>query len=223
MNNLPDGYLTRAEPADANQISHLVATAFHALAPSEWLIPDEEIRREVFAPYFRIYVDLAMAHGTVYTTADRAAAALWVSWGVPAESAGSGGLALLGQPAQESAEDHDARLAAVTGEWVDRFREFDATLDKHHPLDVPHDHLAILAVHPDRQRTGLGGALLSHHLDLLDRAQTPAYLEASDTGTRSLYLRYGFEDLGEPIQLQDGPKMYPMWRQPARPDLREAA
>jgi hypothetical protein len=41
-----------------------------------------------------------------------------------------------------------------------------------------------------------------------------AYLEASDERTRDLYLRHGYTDHGEPIELPDGRSMYPMVRIP---------
>ena len=41
-----------------------------------------------------------------------------------------------------------------------------------------------------------------------------AYLEASDERTRDLYLRHGYTDHGEAIELPDGPSMYPMVRIP---------
>ena len=41
-----------------------------------------------------------------------------------------------------------------------------------------------------------------------------AYLEASDERTRDLYLRHGYTDHGESIELPDGPSMYPMVRIP---------
>ena len=213
--NPPLDHVVRAEPADAEQLSELVATSFYALAPSEWLIPDEAARVEVFAPYFRIYVDDALANGTVYTNRDRTAVALWVSQGLTPAAAAHG-------HAADHGGEYDSRLAAVTGPWVDRFRDFDAMLDKHHPTGMRHDHLAILAVHPDRQRSGIGSALLAHHHQILDQAQIPAYLEASDAGTRSMYLRFGYEDHGSPIHLsENGPLMYPMWRVPAERSLTE--
>jgi hypothetical protein len=49
---------------------------------------------------------------------------------------------------------------------------------------------------------------------ILDRDGTSAYLEASDHAKRDLYTRYGYTELGPPIQLPGGPPMYPMWRQP---------
>lgn len=197
--------IVRADPADAGRLSAVVAAAFADLAPSVWLVPDPAARREVFPDYFRLYVDLAFENGTVYTNAGRSAAALWIANPGRPEPA-----------APEAAAEHDARLAAITGPFVDRFREFDAILDRNHPTGMAHDHLAILAVHPDVQRGGIGAALLAEHHRVLDADRTPAYLEAGDAQTREIYLRRGYQDLGSPIRLaQDGPLMYPMWRTPA--------
>ncbi|MFJ8632616.1 hypothetical protein [Streptomyces sp. NPDC093568] len=41
-----------------------------------------------------------------------------------------------------------------------------------------------------------------------------ACLEASSVRSRRLYERLGFEPEGEPIALPDGPRMWPMWREP---------
>ena len=196
----------RADPADAEQLSSVIADAFAGLAPSVWLIPDEATRREVFPGYFRLFVDEAFATGTVYTNPDRTAAALWITKPGREESADA-------PPPDTSA--HDERLAAVAGPFVDRFREFDAILARNHPTGVAHHHLAILAVHPRVQRRGTGSALLAEHHRVLDAGRTAAYLEAGDAGTRAIYLGHGYQDLGFPIQLSpEGPLMYPMWRRP---------
>lgn len=50
-------------------------------------------------------------------------------------------------------------------------------------------------------------------LDMCDRDGVPAYLEASSERNKALYLRHGFEVVGE-IKLPDGPRMWPMWRSP---------
>jgi GNAT superfamily N-acetyltransferase len=196
----PSEQVIRASWTDADRLSHVIAAAFHRLAPSQWLVPDPAARWDLFPAYFRIYVDDALANGLVYTNADRTAAALWFH---------------KGAAWNEQPSDHDARLAAATGPWVGRFRAFDALLDEAHPDGVRHDHLAILAVHPDRWRRGIGVALLESYHRLLDREDVaiPAYLEAADAELRELYGRHGYEDVGGPIQLPDrGPSMYPMWR-----------
>lgn len=197
----PPPTLERAALQDVPEVAEVVAAAFVDLLPSQWLIPDREVRLRVFPAYFALYVELGVRHGMVHLLPDRTAAAIWL----PTDPAAPGG----------HLDDYDARLAAICGEWVDRFHTFDQTLEANHPTIAPHHHLAILAVRPDRQRQGLGTALLRGHHAHLDAEGVPAYLEASDTGTRDLYLRHGYQPLGEPFSLPDGPPMYPMWRDPS--------
>ncbi len=189
-----------AGAADLDTLSHLIADAFHPLAPSRWLIGDPAARRQVFPGYFRLYAEHALAAGVIHTTPGRDAAALWLPAGP-------------GAPAQPA--DYPGRLAAATSPWTGRFVAFDAALEARHPAGVAHRHLALLAVRPGRQGQGTGTALLRACHQVLDRDQTPAYLEASDLRTRRLYLRHGYADHGPPIELPGGPLMYSMWRQPA--------
>jgi hypothetical protein len=56
--------------------------------------------------------------------------------------------------------------------------------------------------------------LLSHHLAAMDREGRPAYLEATGSKTRALYLRHGFADHGQPVRIgADGPPLLPMMRE----------
>lgn len=211
------GQLVLADGADADVLSHVIAEAFHPLPPSLWLIPDPAVRRGVYPGYFRIFVELALAGGIVHTTPDRSAVALWFPAGEGeqvgedrervTERDGEGERA--GPPAS-----YPARLAAATGPWLDRFAAFDDALERGHPAGPAHQHLAILAVRPDRQGRGTGTALLRAHLAALDQAGTPTYLEASAPRNRALYLRHGYHDHRPPIRLPDGTPMYPMWREP---------
>jgi GNAT superfamily N-acetyltransferase len=153
--------------------------------------------------YFAIFVEHALSAGVVQTTPDRTAVALWL----PVTEPGSDG----------PPPDYDARLSAATSPWTDRFRAFDQALEAGHPASPAHHHLAILAVRPGRQGQGTGTRLLEAYHRELDEAGAPAYLEASDPRSRHLYLRHGYVDLDEPIQLPGGPAMYPMWRTPRTP------
>ena len=193
-----DAAVVRADVADLDTLSQVIAGAFHDLAPSRWLIDDPAARHEIFPGYFRIYAEHAMASGVVHTTPDRTAAALWIP---------------VGEDGPAQPLDYDARLAVATSPWTGRFLAFDAALDRHHPTGVPHHHLAILAVSPQRQGQGTGTALLRAYHATLDKARVPAYLEASDLRTRQIYLRHGYTDHGRPIHLPDGPLMYPLVRQ----------
>jgi GNAT superfamily N-acetyltransferase len=195
--------VARAGQADIEVLSQVIADAFFDLDVSQWLVPDPDARRSIFPPYFRIYVEHAIATGTVYTTPGRTAAALWVP---------------VGEEGPHPPGGYGVRLAAATGRHLSRFEAFDLTLDRHHPAGFPHHHLAILAVRPDRQGQGTGTALLHAHHAALDRDGLPAYLEASSLDTRRIYPRHGYLDYGTVIQLPDGgPRMYPMMRQPDTP------
>jgi GNAT superfamily N-acetyltransferase len=179
----------------AGVLSQVIAKAFFDLAVSRWLIPYPPARRRIFPGYFRLYLEHALAAGLVCTTPAQDAVALWL----PA-----------GKEAEPLPEDYGERLAAVTGQWIDRFRLFDQTLEDRHPTGYAHHHLAILAVRPDRQGHGTGSALLRAHHAALDRDSIPAYLEASDLRTRRFYLAHGYTDCG-------GPLFLPEAGQPPRP------
>jgi hypothetical protein len=60
-----DDGVDRAGPADAGVLSQVIADAFFDLAVSQWLVPGEDARRQVFPGYFRIYVEHSLAGGLV--------------------------------------------------------------------------------------------------------------------------------------------------------------
>jgi ribosomal protein S18 acetylase RimI-like enzyme len=194
--------ITRATASHAAAVAELIATAFHTLDVACWLVPDPARRVEILPANFRIWVDHALAHGQLHLADNGAAAAVWF----PRNPT---------MPLPEPA-NYEERLAAACREANDRFRHLDALFDRHHPTQQPHHHLAFLAVHPKRQRQGLGGALLRHHHNRLDAYSLGAYLEASSEGSRDLYQRHGYRDLNQIMRLPDGTPLYPMWRPTAR-------
>ncbi len=190
-----------AGPADLDALSELIADAFHRLAVSRWLIADPYARRRIFPGYFRLLVAYAMVAGVAYTTPGRDAVALWLyaGPGVPGPPTG-----------------HRQRLAAATAPWTGRFAVFDRVLEEHHPAEVSHQHLAILAVAPGRQGQGIGTALLKARHHDLDRDGVAAYLEASSPRACDLYSRHGYTlRPGAPFRLPGGPPLWPMWRESA--------
>jgi GNAT superfamily N-acetyltransferase len=198
----PGPAVVRASPADLDVLSDLIAEAFHDLAVSRWLVADPEVRRRMFPGYFRLIIAQAMVTGLAHTIPSRDAVALWLPAGpgVPGPPTG-----------------HRERLAAATAPWTSRFAVFDRVLEEHHPAGPLHEHLAILAVHPQRQGQGVGSTLLSAHHHDLDRDGVPAYLEASSPRARDLYQRHGYTlRPGAPFRLPNGPPLWQMWREPAR-------
>jgi GNAT superfamily N-acetyltransferase len=184
----------------APNAADLIAQAFEHLAVAAYLVPKPERRWQVLRDNFHIFVDHAINHGHIYMTEDRAAVAVWFPRPAP-----------LPPPS-----DYEQRLTEACGEDAYRFRLLDKVFDAHHP-NIPHHHLAFLAVHNTRQGQGLGTALLRHHHDVLDQIGLPAYLEASSPRSRNLYTRHTYH-AAAPFYLPDGPPFWPMWREPqARP------
>jgi ribosomal protein S18 acetylase RimI-like enzyme len=196
----------RAPATAADTIAAVIAAAFQPLDVARWLIADDTERARVFRGYFRIFVDHALTYGLIEATPALSAVALW-----------------LPSTAPPPPEYHE-RLAYTCGPHLVRFRQLDATFAAAHSVAPPHEHLAMLAVHPQRQNTGLGTALLAHRHRQLDRDATPACLEASSAGSRALYERHGYRDVSDrPVHLpQGGPAVWPMRRPPQPAELSEA-
>jgi ribosomal protein S18 acetylase RimI-like enzyme len=139
----------------------------------------------------------ALERGRVFATDDFSAAALWLPPGV--------------------GPDSDA-IDVLIGETVSAERQLVADqvgegMDRHHP-EAPHWYLSMIGVDPARQGRGLGSALLTHALAMIDAEGSPAYLESSNPKNTPLYERHGFQVIGQ-IQPADFPGLTPMFR-PAR-------
>jgi ribosomal protein S18 acetylase RimI-like enzyme len=93
-------------------------------------------------------------------------------------------------------------LARLTG-WR-RLREVAAAMEhletrRHELVTTQHWYLSALGVEPDRQREGIGSALLTSVLARAGADGTPAYLETATAHNVLLYERHGFEVVDEVI------------------------
>jgi len=189
--------IRRAEAVEAGLLSTLLTDAFLISPVGDWLIPNIGERRNVYLRYFDIFVRHGLAHGIVDVTSDLSGVAIWLPRG-------------HGTPGPDN---YDEQLAGATGWWVEQFRALDKTFDEHHPRTF-HHHLLFLGVRPNEQSRGVGSALLRHHHAHLDAEGIPAYLEASMPDNRDLYLRHAYT-ARDPFYLpDDGPPLWPMWREP---------
>ncbi|NRQ39576.1 GNAT family N-acetyltransferase [Nonomuraea sp. NN258] len=93
-------------------------------------------------------------------------------------------------------------------------RALSQALNRRHPTGARHLYLPFVGVTGERGGAGLGSAMLRQRLDRADADGLGVYLEASSARSRALYMRHGFEALGAPIQVADGPPLWPMWRPP---------
>ncbi|GII88991.1 hypothetical protein Ssi03_69810 [Sphaerisporangium siamense] len=187
-----------AEPGAARIAGAVVGESFHALQVSLWTIPPEDDRRALLPGFFALHAAHALTHGEIAATADRTAVAVWFDNRNPP------------LPPVPGLEEY---VGEMKPDYAERFMALGEEMERRHP-GTPHHYLALLAVLPGHQGHGLGSLLLERHHRRLDAEGIAAYLEASNVNSRRLYLRHGYEDLGEPLRLPGGPPMFPMWRPP---------
>lgn len=189
---------------DAEVAVITLSRAFEHDPPLDWLVRDDDQRRDALEAFFRLAFDeLTFPHGCVEISEDLSGVALWTPPGAW-QLGWRRQLALL------------PTLLRVLG-WRHLLRGQQAAtvLERAHPRP-PHYYLFGLGVDPARQNQGIGAALLRSRLDRCDDEGAAAYLEASTASSRRLYERWGFV-AREPLLLGAGaPPVWPMWRDPRR-------
>lgn len=191
--------IRRAVAGERDEIRRLIGEGFMADPVSGWVFPDEEHRRAVQPEFFGVYLDAALRDGWADVTDDLSAAALWL----PVRAAGEGA---------EEDDLGDRLVGADRGN--ERVRIVGELTARAHPADRSHYYLPVIVTAPGRRNQGRGRALLTTALDRCDREGIPAYLEASNARSKSLYERLGFVFTGTAVELPEGPPMWPMWREP---------
>ncbi|MGV9291048.1 GNAT family N-acetyltransferase [Streptomyces sp. NPDC003719] len=192
-----------AGEGDRERVVRLLDEAFQDDPVSGWVFPGDEYRRRTHHRLMAAFTDAVLADGWIDITEDGAACALWLSVpesGHDGEDAGGGDGPAQVREAVDPDNERVERIARLTEDI--------------HPSGLAHAYLWMVGVAPGRQGEGLGTALIESVLDRCDRERLPAYLEASSARSRGLYERLGFEFTGRALDLPDGPRMWPMWREP---------
>jgi ribosomal protein S18 acetylase RimI-like enzyme len=191
----------RAAPQDAPALARTLARAFADDPVTLWFLPREADRAErLQRSYERVFLrGIALPREATFSVDGHAGVAMWL----PPGQARLGALEQLRLlPA----------MARALGSDLPRALRGMGAMEAAHPHQ-PHWYLWLLGVDPQRQGEGLGSRLLADALERCDRDRVPAYLEATTPRNRELYLRHGFEDCGELRLPDDGPRLWPMWRE----------
>lgn len=198
--NTPYAPVRRVDGTDRQAVLDVLIEAFTDDPLARWLFPDADRRGELQAHHHRLL--LAHPAAEAYLAGHDEGASVWLTpaagrtpYGEHPDAAG--GKTVLGEDG--------ARLAALGRALASR-----------HPDREPHLYLPCMGVIGGRRGGGLGSAMLRHRLERADADGLAAYLEASSPGSRALYRRHGFEDLGDPVRVADSPLLWPMWRPPHR-------
>ncbi|MFI7409180.1 GNAT family N-acetyltransferase [Streptomyces sp. NPDC049627] len=193
-----------AGEGDRELVIGLLDAAFQDDPVSGWVFPGEEYRRAKHPALMAAFTDIVLADGRIDLTEDGTACALWLS--VPAQD--------HGLDPEHADDEGPARLRAEIDPDNERIEQIARLTAAIHPSGRAHEYLWMIGVAPGHQGLGLGTALITSVLDRCDQDGLPAYLEASNARSRQLYERLGFELKERPLALPDGPRMWPMWREP---------
>ncbi|TVR25210.1 MAG: GNAT family N-acetyltransferase [Nitriliruptor sp.] len=185
----------KATEGESPRLGQVLASAFQDNPDICWCVPDPHERRRLLPSMFGFLLRTYLPLGEVYTTDGLDAAAVWVP---PAAQVDEGAfVAELTEIVPAACQPRMFHMLELFGEQ--------------HP-DNDHFYLPAIGTEAARQSRGIGSALLRPVLDRCDSERIPAYLESTSRRNRALYLRHGFEVIGE-IRLPDGPSIWPMWRE----------
>ncbi|WP_328653184.1 GNAT family N-acetyltransferase [Micromonospora sp. NBC_00330] len=196
----PYALVRQANVADRQAVLDVLTEAFMDDPLVCWLFPASGGRGRLQSYFYGHLLDQGAAEA--YLVGRGEGASVWLAL--------AGGQA----PTEERPDAPNEDQNSIFGENGPRLRALGLALAERHPRREPHLYLSCMGVVGGRQGAGLGSAMLRHRLARADADGLAAYLEASSPRSRALYLRYGFEDLGEPVHVADGPPLWPMWRQP---------
>jgi GNAT superfamily N-acetyltransferase len=190
---------TEIRSAASDEVSHAIAAIVAAfitdpVARFAWPSPHDHLSGMPLAA--REFAGASFEHRTAYVSADFCGAALWLPPGV--------------HPNGEALEKIFRDTAKP--EHLDDLLSTFEKMGQWHP-DEPHWYLPMIGVEPYAQGKGLGAELMRHAVARCDQEGALAYLESSNPRNISLYLRHGFEVMGE-IRIGAAPLVTPMLRRP---------
>ena len=162
-----------------NRAVSTITLAFALDPVARWIYQDTDDYLKHWPRFVEAYGGGAIPSGAGHASEDFSGVALWLPPGVSPDEDGVVETLHAGAGKARDA-DIDAALAEM---------------DAYHPTSE-HYYLTLAGVDPPLQGRGIGSELVRAGLDSCDERQLPAYLEATSAGSRDLYARHGFEELG---------------------------
>jgi ribosomal protein S18 acetylase RimI-like enzyme len=188
----------KVREATDSDVDAAARTLTRALAdyPMTRLCIDPDGYLDRLTQYHELFLTgIGLTHGRVWVTDDASAVAVWLTPTTPPDA-----FAPHAEAFQELSGSQ-AELAAEYGQATAIFRP-----------RPPHWLLALAAVEPNRQRQGLGRAVIGPGLAAADAEHNPAFLETQDPANVDFYEALGFTVVAELQLPHNGPMHYAMYR-----------
>ena len=191
----------RAGHADVEAASWVLADAFADYPWTRWTV-DSDRHLERVQGLQRLAMDrIALPYGEVWVACDDGDNVMSVAVWMPPSSAAPASVLNEVAAAQATLEGsrHEASVKA------------EACVAGLRPT-TPHFYLGAVGTRRDRQREGLGTAVLTPILDRADREDEPVFLETSALENVHFYAGLGFVTISETDVPEGGPHVWMMMR-----------
>jgi ribosomal protein S18 acetylase RimI-like enzyme len=204
---LKDMPIRRGDWDDEECLGTLLSVSFTDDPFVRWLIPRSRDYLRDNKEYPRRAYSAAFDAGTVFVIGDFAGAVVW-----------------LPPNAKKARPEEISQVEPATANESHVFPpEYSALISQsaaYCPSD-PHWYLGLIAVDPAYRGHGVGTKLLEYCLAIVDHDGLPAYLESTNTANRSLYRRFGFQELAE-VRVDSSPSRFPMLRAERKQNLKDS-
>ena len=187
-------------PAEVPRLAGVLARAFARDPMVTWpLVTGDDLPARIRASFEAVDTPFA-AEGWMFEAAD----GLGVMTLLPPGSSGR---------EEELGEITAPAMAALSPDGGERYQRFWTWISSMLP-DEPHWLLDQLAVEPDAQGRGIGGAMIRHAIGRSEADGLPLFLETAIPSNLVLYRRHGFEVFAEGDAPLGGPHVWFLRRDP---------
>ena len=183
-------------PDEIHQVARLLAAAYFDDIFFKWCVDKDEERLQVVAAYYEVYLNSkgCVAHVAKNPEGEIIGATCWLP--------------------QETEEGMHEKIEEIVGVYSPQFAAVAEKSYANEPKEGPFYQLVGFGVAKEAQGQGVGQALLKYHLDILDKAGIPTYLEASTPFTGGgVYGKFGYKPYGELMHFTKTAVLYPLYRE----------
>ena len=177
------------------EVLSTLGLAFSADPLLRWMFPSSMIYFSNVLEVFEVIAGRSLDEKTCLVAPSFEGAAMWLAPGVDLD--------------EDAVGESFGKI--FSPDFLAKAFEMLSAMASFHPNDKNCWYLPFIGVDPGHQNKGIGAALMKYMTAKLDKEGAMAYLESSNKHNISLYLRHGFEVVGE-IQIYDSPIVTPMVR-----------
>jgi len=182
-------------PEEIDKIASFIATGYAADEFFKWCVNNDENQHEIVTGYYKVYLNAKgrIAHVAENDFGEVVGATVWL-------------------PHDVDASIYDDINKAV-GIHADNFQAVADASHDNEPTNSPFYQLVAVVVDKKLRNQGIGGTLLKHQIDYLDKLGISTYLEASTPYYGGgVYGKFGYQQFGELMEFAEGIVLYPLFR-----------